>query len=128
MLGTPSVARDSLRVESNSFQALCDADGNSASSYRERPCLKAQAGALNKRNSDAANVCSFSPRNLNRCRNRTLGRSKKIPDISGSLWLAYHDIASQAHYAAPRIQSSRSEYARDLRYSLARSPRMGLTK
>src|SRR5580765_2231180 len=59
-LGTPSVARDSSRAESNSFQALCDADGNSASSYRERTCLKAQAGALNERHSDAANVCSIS--------------------------------------------------------------------
>jgi hypothetical protein len=89
------VARDSSRAESNSFQALCDADGNSASSYREWTCLKAQTGALNERNSDAANVCSISLGNLNRCRNRTLGRSKKIPDISGSLWLDYDDIASQ---------------------------------
>jgi hypothetical protein len=127
-LGTPSVARDSSRAESNSFQALCDADGNSASSYREWTCLKAQTGALNERNSDAANVCSISSRNLNRRRNRTLGRSKKIPDISRPLWLGYHDIASQTRRTAPRIQSSRSEYARDLRYSRGRSPRMGLTK
>src|SRR5437870_1845213 len=34
-LGTLSVARDSSRVESNLLQALCGADGNSASSYRE---------------------------------------------------------------------------------------------
>src|SRR5512132_2961528 len=87
MLGTPSVARDSSRAESNSFQALCDAEGNSASSYREWTCLKARAGAFNERNSNAANVCSIGSRNLNRCRNRTLGRSKKIPDISRSLCL-----------------------------------------
>src|SRR5262249_20832676 len=120
-------ARDSSRAESNSFQALCDADGNSASSYREWTRLKERAGTLNERNSDATNVCSISSRNLNRCGNRTLGRSK-IPDISGSLWLAYHEIASQTRRTAPRIQSSRSEYARDLRYSRVRSPRMGLTK
>src|SRR3954451_21655192 len=48
----------------------------------------------------------------NRCRNRTLGRSKNIPDISRSLWRAYHHIASQRRRTAPRIQSSRSEYAR----------------
>src|SRR5436190_19904500 len=126
--GTPSAARGSSRAESNSFQALCDADGNSASSYREWTRLEAQAGALNERNSDAANVCSISSRNLSRCRNRTLGRSKKIPDIWRSLWLAYDDIASQTRSTAPRIQSSRSEYARDLRYSRGRSPRMGLTK
>src|SRR6476660_3125825 len=125
-VGTPSVARDSSRAESN-LQALCDADGNSASSYRECTRLKAQTGTLNERNSDAANVCSLSSRNLNRCRNRTLGRSK-IPDISCSLWLAYHDIASQTRRAAPRIQSSRNEYALDLRYSRGRSPRTGLTK
>src|SRR5215470_415624 len=126
-LGTPSVARDSSRAESNLWQALCDADGNSASSYREWPCLKAQVGLLNERNSDAANVCSISSRNLSRCRNRTLGRSK-IPDISRSLWLAYHGIASQTRRAAPRTQSSRSEYARDLIYSRGRSPRMRRTK
>ena len=126
--GTPSAARESSRVQSNFLETLCDANGNSASSCRKWTCLKAQAGALNERNSDATNVCSISSRNLSRCRNRTLGRSKKIPDISRSLWLAYHDIASQTRQTAPRIQSSRSEYARDLRYSRGRSPRMGLTK
>src|SRR4030095_16267191 len=104
-LGTPSVARDSSRAEANSFQALCDADGSSASSYREWTCLKAQAGALNERNSDAANVCSISSRNLNRCRNRTLGRSKKIPDISRSLWLAYHEL--QVRHVGLRLESNR---------------------
>src|SRR5262249_53653649 len=58
-LGTPSVARDSSRAESNLLQALCDADGNSASSYREWTCLKAEAGTLKQRSSDAANVCSI---------------------------------------------------------------------
>src|SRR4029453_17759439 len=117
--GTPPVAPPPSRA-SNSFQvppSRDDADGNSASSYREWTRLKAQAGVLNERYSDATNVCSISSRNLNRCRNRTLGRSKKIPDISRSLWLAYDDIASQTRQTALRIQSSRSEYARDLRYS-----------
>ena len=80
--GTPSAARESSRVQSNCLQPLCGADGNSASSCRKWTCLTAYAGALNQRNSDAAIVCSISLRNLNRCRNRTLGRSKKIPDIS----------------------------------------------
>src|SRR5205814_8630627 len=87
-LGTPSVARDSSRAESNLLQALRDADGNSASSYRERTCLEAQTGALNQRNRDAGNSCSICPRNLNRRRNRTLGRSKKIPDISADYGLS----------------------------------------
>ena len=80
--GTRSAARESSRVQSNCLQPLCDADGNSASSCRKWTCLTAHAGALNQRNSDAAIVCSIDLRNLNRSRNRTLGRSKKIPDIS----------------------------------------------
>jgi len=80
--GTPSAARESSRVQSNFLQALCDANGNSASSCRKWTCLTAHAGALNRRNSDAAIVCSIGSRNLNRRKNRTLGRSKKIPDIS----------------------------------------------
>src|SRR6266496_4057774 len=80
--GTRSAARESSRVQSNFLQALCDANGNSASSCRKWTCLKARAGALKQRNSDAAIVCSIGSRNLNRRKNRTLGRSKKIPDIS----------------------------------------------
>src|SRR5207237_363281 len=127
-LGTPSVARDSSRAESNLLQALRDADGNSASSYRERTCLEAQTGALNQRNRDAGNFCSICSRNLNRRRNRTLGRSKKIPDISWGLWPESAVIASRAAQTARRARSSRSEYARDLRDSRRRSPRIGLTK
>src|SRR4029077_11949720 len=81
-LGTPSAARESSRVQSNFLRALCDAKGNSASLCRKWTCLKARAGALKQRNSNAATVCSIGSRNLNRRRNRTLGRSKKIPDIS----------------------------------------------
>src|SRR5260370_27657320 len=79
--GTPSAARESSRVQSNFLQALREANGNSAS-CRKWTCLTAHPGALNQRNSDATIVCSIGSRNLNRRRNRTLGRSKKIPDIS----------------------------------------------
>src|SRR5947207_267997 len=78
--GTPSAACESSRAQSNFL--LCDANGNSASSCRKRTRLEAKPGALRQRNSIAAIVCSISSRTLNRRRNRTLGRSKKIPDIS----------------------------------------------
>ena len=80
-IGTPSPARESSRVQSKFSLALC-ANGNSASSCRKWTCLEARAGALNQRSSEAATMCSIGSRNLNRRRNRTLGRSKKIPDIS----------------------------------------------
>src|SRR5881397_3832189 len=75
--GTPSAARESSRVQSNFLETLCDANGNSASSCRKWTCLKARAGVLRQRNSDAATVCSISSRNLNRRRNRTLGEDSR---------------------------------------------------
>jgi hypothetical protein len=87
------VARESSTVQSNFLQALCDANGNSAS-CREWTCLTAQAGTLNQRSSDAAKACSIGSRTLNRRRNRTLGRSKKIPDISPTIIAASGAIAS----------------------------------
>jgi len=95
--GTRSAARESSRVQSNCLQPLCDADGNSASSCRKWTCLTAHAGALNQRNSDAAIVCSIDLRNLNRSRNRTLGRSKKIPEISVEIMPPSAAIASGAY-------------------------------
>jgi len=92
--GTPSAARELSIVQSNFLETLCDANGNSASSCREQTCLKARAGTLRQRNSDTANVCSIGSRNLNRRRNRTLGRSKKIPDIWRRLWSVSSAIAS----------------------------------
>src|SRR6266498_4784753 len=97
----PEKARDTVRgariIKSpvNLLQPLCDANGNSASSCRKWTCLKPQAGALNQRNSDAANSCRIASRNLNRRRNRTLGRSKKIPDISRRLWPASVRLQAQ---------------------------------
>ena len=79
----------------------------------------------------ASSFCSICSRNLNRRRNRTLGRSKKIPDISRRLWPVCRANASprsQTGRTSRLIQSSRSEYARDLMYSRGRSPRIGCIK
>src|SRR5204862_2875862 len=82
-----SVARESPRVHSNSLQAFCDADENSASRSRKCNCLEPQARALNQRSSEDAKVRIMISKNLNRRRKRRPGRSKRIPDISLRLWL-----------------------------------------
>ncbi|PYJ70882.1 MAG: hypothetical protein DME75_08450 [Verrucomicrobia bacterium] len=81
-IDAPSTARASLRVHSNSLQALCDAAGNSASLSRKWTCLEPKAGVISQRSSEDAKVRIMVSKNLNRRIKRGLGRSKKIPDIS----------------------------------------------